>query len=183
MSDMRPGKGPVLAFAMLMAALLMMFLAGCAIGPDYERPKVDLPTQYGVAQSPTPAAQNWWSVFGDPVLDRLVDEALAANYDLRAAAERIEAARGRLSIARAPLTPDVGIQGTISRDRASQLGAAPIPADYLETKTHRLALVASWELDFWGKYRRASEAARAELAASEAGRDAIRASLIGEVIR
>ena len=183
MSDMRPGKGPVLAFAMLMAALLMMFLAGCAIGPDYERPKVDLPTQYGVAQSPTPPAQKWWSVFGDPVLDRLVDEALAANYDLKAAAERIEAARGRLAIARAPLTPDVGIQGTISRDRASQLGAAPIPADYLETKTHRLALVASWELDFWGKYRRASEAARSELAATEAGRDAIRASLIGDVIR
>ena len=183
MSDMRPGKGPVLAFAMLMAALLMMFLAGCAIGPDYERPKVDLPTQYGVAQSPTPPAQKWWSVFGDPVLDRLVDEALAANYDLKAAAERIEAARGRLAIARAPLTPDVGIQGTISRDRASQLGAAPIPADYLETRTHRLALVASWELDFWGKYRRASEAARAELAATEAGRDAIRASLIGDVIR
>jgi len=183
MSDMRPGKGPVLAFAMLMAALLMMFLAGCAIGPDYERPKVDLPTEYGVAQSPAPPAQKWWSVFGDPVLDRLVDEALAANYDLKAAAERIEAARGRLAIARAPLTPDVGIQGTISRDRASQLGAAPIPADYLETKTHRLALVASWELDFWGKYRRASEAARSELAATEAGRDAIRASLIGDVIR
>jgi multidrug efflux system outer membrane protein len=117
------------------------------------------------------------------VLERLVDEALAANYDLKAAAERIEAARGRLAIARAPLTPDVGVQGTISRDRASQLGAAPIPADYLETKTHRLALVASWEPDFWGKYRRASEAARAELAASEWGREAIRASLIGDVIR
>ena len=183
MSDMRPGRGPVLAFAMLMAALVVMMLAGCTVGPDYERPKMDLPAQYGAAQSPVPAAQRWWAVFNDPALDRLVDEALAANYDLKAAADRIEAARGRLAIARAPLTPDVGVRGTVSRDRASQLGAAPIPADYLETKTHRLELVASWEPDFWGKYRRGSEAARAELAATEAGRDAIRASLIGDVIR
>src|SRR5215208_324557 len=113
MSEMRPGKGPVLAFVVLMAALLVMILAGCAVGPDYERPKVDLPVRYGVAQSPVPAAQRWWSVFSDPVLDGLVDQALAANYDLKAAAERIEAARGRLSIARAPLTPDVGVRGTV----------------------------------------------------------------------
>jgi outer membrane protein, multidrug efflux system len=183
MTDPRMGRGPVLAFVFLIIALVLMMLAGCAVGPDYERPKVDLPDRFGVAQSPVPPAQKWWSVFADPVLDRLVEQALAENYDMLAAAERIEAARGRLSIARAPLTPDVGVRGTVSRDRASQLGAAPIPADYLETKTHRLELVASWEPDFWGKYRRASEAARAELAATEAGRDAIRASLIGDVIR
>jgi multidrug efflux system outer membrane protein len=183
MSDMRGGRGPVLAFAMLMAALLVMLLTACTVGPDYERPVMELPKDYGVLQSPVPPAQKWWTVFGDPVLERIVDEALAANHDLKAAAERIENARGRLLIARAPLTPDVGVRGTVSRDRASQLGAAPIPPDYLETKTHRLELVASWELDFWGKYRRATEAARAELAATEAGRDAIRASLIGDVIR
>jgi multidrug efflux system outer membrane protein len=184
MSDMRGGgRGPVLAFAVLMAALLVMMLTGCTVGPDYERPRMELPADYGVVQSPVPPGQKWWSVFGDPVLDRVIDEALAANHDLKAAAERIEAARGRLLVARAPLTPDAGVRGRVSRDRASQLGAAPIPPEYLETKTHRLELVASWELDFWGKYRRATEAARAELAATEAGRDAIRATLIGDVVR
>jgi multidrug efflux system outer membrane protein len=75
------------------------------------------------------------------------------------------------------------VEATRSRDRASSLGAFPLPPDAIETNTHRLVLRAAWELDFWGKYRRATEAARADLAASEAGRDAIRASLIGDVTR
>jgi len=177
------GRGPVIAFLVLMVALAIMMLAGCTVGPDYKRPEIDLPKDYGVAQSSAPAPQKWWLVFGDPVLDRMVDEALGANYDLKAAAARIENARGRLAIARAPLTPDVGVRGSVSRDRASALGSVPIPPDFLETKTHRLELAASWELDFWGKYRRGSEAARAELVATEAGREAIRLSLIGDVIR
>ncbi len=182
MIDPKP-RGPVLAFAMLMIALAVMLLAGCTVGPDYKRPELDLPKDYGVTQSPAPAPEKWWTVFGDPVLDKFVDEALAANYDLKAAAARIENARGRLAIARAPLTPDVGVRGNVSRDRATALGSVPIPPGFLETTTHRLELAASWELDFWGKYRRGSEAARAELVASEAGREAIRLSLIGEVVR
>jgi len=160
-----------------------LLLVSCTVGPDYKRPDLDLPKDDGVTQSSATAPQKWWSVFGDPVLDRMVDEALAANYDLKAAAARIENARGRLAIARAPLTPDVGVRGSVSRDRASALGSVPIPPDFLETKTHRLELAASWELDFWGKYRRGSEAARAELVATEAGQEAIRLSLIGEVVR
>src|SRR5258708_6764373 len=86
-------------------------------------------------------------------------------------------------IERAGLSPDAGIEGRVSRDRASALGAVPIPPEFVETTTHRLVVRASWELDFWGKFRRASEAARAELVAREAGRDAVRASLIGDVVR
>ena len=166
-----------------LAGMTGLILAGCAVGPNYERPSLDLPKDYGVQQSAVPASQKWWTVFGDPVLDRMVDEALASSYDLKAAAERIEQARGRLMIERAGLSPDAGIQGRVSRDRASALGAAPIPPEFVETTTHRLVLTASWELDFWGKFRRASEAARAELVATEAGRDAVRASLIGDVVR
>ena len=177
---MKPRRTWAPAYAGLTGILL---LAGCAIGPNYDRPDLDLPGEYGVAQSPQPLPQKWWTVFADPVLDRLVEEALAANYDLKAAAGRIEQARGRVLIERAALSPDVGVEGRISRDRASSLGSAPIPPEFLETTTHRLVLRASWEIDFWGKYRRATEAARAELVASEAGRDAIRASLVGDVIR
>jgi outer membrane protein TolC len=176
-------RGPVFAFAMLMIALAVMLLAGCTVGPDYKRPDLELPKDYGVVQAPVPAPQKWWAVFNDPVLDRLVDEALVASYDLKAAAARIEQARGRFIIERAALTPDVGVSGSLSRDRASAVGAAQIPSDFLETKTHRLVLRAAWELDFWGKYRRATEAAQAELLATEAGRDAVRATLIGDVIR
>ncbi|HUQ28398.1 MAG TPA: efflux transporter outer membrane subunit [Usitatibacter sp.] len=160
-----------------------LLLVGCAIGPNYERPSLDLPEGYGVAQSVMALPQKWWTVFGDPVLDRFVDEALAANYDLKAAAARIEQARGRFLVERAALNPDAGIEGRVSRDRASALGAVQIPQEFLETTTHRLVLRASWEIDFWGKYRRATEAARAELVATEAGREAIRASLVGDVIR
>jgi multidrug efflux system outer membrane protein len=184
MTDQNPnGREPVLAFLVLMIALVVMLLAGCTVGPDYKRPELDLPKDYGVSQSPAPAPQKWWSVFGDPMLEKMVDEALGANYDLKAAAARIENARGRLAIARAPLTPDVGVRGSVSRDRASALGPVQIPPEFLETKTHRLELAASWELDFWGKYRRGSEAARAELVATEAGAEAVRLSLIGDVIR
>jgi multidrug efflux system outer membrane protein len=158
-------------------------LAGCAIGPDYERPPVEVPKDYGVPQAATKAAERWWTLFNDPVLDRLVDEALAANHDLRAAAERIEQSRAQVTIARARLSPDAGVQYDASRNRASEQGSFPLPPEFIETTSHRLVLTASWELDFWGKYRRATEGARADLAASEAGAEAIRRSLIGDVVR
>src|SRR5688572_20711682 len=155
----RVGGGPIsLAFALL--------LAGCAVGPDYERPQTDLPKDFGVPQAATKAADRWWSLFQDPVLDKLVDEALAANRDLRAAAERIEQSRAQVTIARARLSPDAGVQYDAARTRASEQGVFPMPPEFIESNSHRLVLTASWELDFWGKFRRGTEAARAELAAS-----------------
>ncbi len=130
-----------------------------------------------------PASPTWWKVFSDPVLDRLVDEALANSHDLRAAAERIEQARALLGVARADQLPDIGVDASVGRTRASERGSFPLPPEAIETSTYRVVLRAAWELDFWGKFRRASEAARAELAASEAGRDAVRASLLADVSR
>jgi len=167
------------AIAMMLAASL----AACTLGPNYSRPDVDLPKDYAVAQSQVPAPERWWVIFQDPVLDRMVDEALAANRDLRAAAERIEQARAQVRIERSALSPDAGVEYNASRSRASTLSGMPIPDEYVETTSHRLVLRASWELDFWGKFRRSTEAARAELVASEAGRDAIRNSLIGDINR
>ena len=163
--------------------LLSLLLAACTVGPDYRRPAVDLPEGYAVEQSPVPAAERWWTLFQDPVLDRLVDEALAGNADLLAAAERVEQARAIAGLARADQFPNAGIDAGASRNRASEQGAFPLPPEAIETSTYRAALRASWELDFWGRYRRATEAARAELAASEFGRLAVRASLVAEVSR
>ena len=165
------------------AAAMAIVLAGCTVGPEYKRPEVDLPQNYGVGQRPVPAAENWWTLFRDPALDRLVEEALANNRDLRMAAERIEQSRAQVRIARAGLWPDAGVRFDASRSRSSAMTNFPQPPDSLESSSHRLVLLAQWELDFWGKFRRADEAARAELAASEAGRDAIRNGLIGDVAR
>ena len=179
MTDIRRSRvrvGPV-------ALAVALMLSACAIGPDYERPQVDLPKEFGVQQAQVKAAENWWTLFRDPVLDRLVEEALAANRDLRAAAERIEQSRAQVMIARARLSPDAGVRYDASRTRSSEQGSFPLPPEFIEVDSHRLVFTASWELDFWGKFRRATEAARAELAASEAGGEAIRRSLIGDVVR
>lgn len=174
------GRGPG-GIALVPAALVL--LAACSTGPDYARPDVELAVDYGVAQSPQPPAERWWTLFGDAVLERMVQEALAGNHDLRAAAERIEQARAQLGIVRADQRPDAGVEASRSRNRASQLGGLPLPPEAVETDNYRALLRASWELDFWGRYRRATEAARAELAASEAGREAVRASLVADVAR
>ena len=165
------------------AALLAVLLAGCAIGPDYQRPEVELPADFGVVQSSAQAPEHWWSLFQDPVLDKLVDEALAANRDLRMAAQRIEQARAQFIITRAGLSPDAGVQYDASRTRSSEMSSFPPPPDALEANSHRLVLRASWELDFWGKWRRATEAAQADLAATEWGAEAIRRTLVGDVSR
>ena len=166
-----------------LVAAIALALAGCAIGPDYERPAVELPEKLVANPAATAMAERWWTVFGDPALDALVDEALASNRDLAAAAQRIEQSRAQFTVTRSEQLPAVGIQGSRSRDRSSEKGSFPPPPESIESNTNRLVLRASWELDFWGKYRRATEAARADLAATEAGRDAIRASLVGEVTR
>ena len=166
--------------ALLTAAALA---AGCSVGPNYTRPDVDLPASLGVAQSPQPPAERWWALFRDPVLERAIDEALAHNRDLRAAAERVEQARAQLGIARADQRPDAGLEASRARNRSSERGGFPLPPEAIETNSYRAVLRASWELDFWGKYRRATEAARADLAASEAGREAVRASIVADVAR
>jgi multidrug efflux system outer membrane protein len=166
-----------------LAFFVALALSGCAIGPDYQRPGAELPANLGVTQSAAPLAANWWTIFNDPVLNAMVDEALAANRDLKAAAARIEQARGQFEVTQSDQFPTAGIEASKSRDKSSErIGFAP-PPDAIKSDTNRLVLRAAWELDFWGKYRRASEAARADLAATEAGRDAIRNSLVGDVTR
>ena len=166
------------------ASILSALLAGCTVGPDYERPPVELPGNLGVPSTTTTTVPDqWWKVFNDAVLDSLVAEALDANRDLKAAAERIEQARAQFTITRSDQYPQAGVEAIKSRDKASAVGPFPLPSDAIYSDTNRLVLRASWELDFWGKYRRATEAAKAELAATEAGRDAIRNTLIGDVVR
>ena len=177
----RAPRGPILALVLIALALLIMMLQGCSFAPEYKRPEMALPEAYGAHQAAVPAQERWWKVFNDPVLDKLEDEALAANLDLLAAAQRIEESRARLRIATGEQLPSVGIEGSRNRTRSSQLGSFPLPQDFVETNDHRLVLQFSWELDFWGKFRNATAAAKQELVATEAGRDAVRSTRVSDV--
>jgi len=182
MTDNQPrGGGPVLAILIIALALAIIFLQGCTVGPDYVRPEADIPKDYAIAQAKAEPAQDWWKLFNDPVLDRMEEEALANNRDLRAAAERIEQARAQVSITRSDQLPQAGVNAAHNRTRSSAISSLPLPPEFLETNDNRVVAQFSWELDFWGKYRRATEAARADLVATEAGRDAVRSSLVSDV--
>jgi multidrug efflux system outer membrane protein len=168
----------------VLAALGALALSGCInVGPDYVRPESTLPEKWGTPAPLAAVDPAWWKLFNDAELNKLVDEALANNRDIAIAAARVEQARGQLAVVRSDQSPDVGIRGSHGRERQSQSGSFPVEPQYVVANSNRWGLAASWELDFWGKYRRATEAARADLLATEAGRDAVRATLVSDVVR
>ena len=151
-------------------------LSACAVGPNYHRPEAVAPVaQPFVAKSAAtdPAGQmpdRWWSLYNDPTIDALVAEALAHNADLRVAAANVDRARAVLGGERSALLPSTQVTGGVQRGRASNGGG--------NTQTvERGAFQASWEIDLFGRIRRSIEAAEADLAASEATRDATRVTI------
>jgi multidrug efflux system outer membrane protein len=146
------------------------FLSGCAVGPNYNRPKVDVPTAYrglsGEQAAQTgPASladQKWWEIFQDKELQGLIRTALQNNYDVRIAAARVLEARAQLGITRADQFPSLSGGGNITSQRLAASGLIP----GFQQTTGQLSLSAAWNLDFWGRYRRATEAARATLLAN-----------------
>ena len=159
-------------------------LAGCIkVGPDYTRPEVvALPAGY-----PTPATPgepvvpaDWWTLYGDATLNDLVASARKANADVRLAAARVQEAEAVLREARAALFPDVGAGYNYSRSRVSATSVPPPPAGTIIRPSHQLALAStSFELDFWGKFARASEAAQANLLSSRFSQDTVALTLAG----
>jgi multidrug efflux system outer membrane protein len=166
------------AAAGMLAALT---LASCAVGPSYRRPDgVAPPTYRATGEDPASIADlPWFEVFRDPVLQALVEEALANNRDLLAATVRVEQARGLAAVQRGELFPQTGYELDVTRERGARLGS-PTPG----TGTENLylgALNAAWELDVWGRIRRATEASRAEMLATEAVRRGVVLSLVTNV--
>ena len=151
----------------LIPSLVALALTACAVGPDYSRPKLELPDS---AQAQNPAiAMDWWKQFNDPVLDRLIAEALEQNQDLAAAAARVDEAAAQAGIARAQLLPALNANAGYQRGRTS--ATTTTPGAPLVSDVRNANLTASWELDLWGKLRRGNEAARADFAASRFARD------------
>jgi len=177
--------------------LLMLLTCGCAVGPNYRRPKVDVPAAYGGAPSLDPAQaqqsashpapqpsevcfgdQKWWEVFQDPELQGLIRTAIQNNYDVRIAAARILEAQAQLGITRADQLPTIAAGASAVNQRAPK--QKPVGQEY-ETSANSVAASMVWELDFWGKYRRATEAARANLLATEWARRAVVNTLVSNV--
>jgi outer membrane protein, multidrug efflux system len=177
----------------------VMVLAGCTVGPKYKRPSVDVPGGYrGTApevgsssqtQQPTSAAQaeppspasigdeKWWQVFQDPDLQALIRTALKNNYDVRIAATRVLQAQAQLGITRADQLPSVSVGGTMTNEQVAANG--PLPP--FEATFGQVSASALWNLDFWGRYRSATEAARANLLANEWARKQVIATLVANV--
>jgi multidrug efflux system outer membrane protein len=163
-----------------------LFLTGCAVGPNYKRPAVNVPGTYrGVTQEEAAKAssaaslgeQKWWEVFQDRQLQQLIRTALTQNYDARIAATRVLEAQAQVGITRADQFPAVNAVGNGTNQRNPAIG--PFPS-YGYT-IGRVTASAAWDLDFWGKYRRATEAARADLLASDWARREVNATLVANV--
>ena len=168
----------------LAVALVAFPLAACMLGPNYHRPPVDVPGayRYEVAEARDTVNTAWWQQFQDPVLDGLIAEALAHNLSVQIAAANVEQAAAVLTQARAPLYPQVNAGATGARERGSEAGAVPIPAIVPNPQTSYQVLAgASWEIDLWGRIRRLSEAARAQMLATEEARRGVILSLVTSV--
>ncbi|MGB8654286.1 MAG: efflux transporter outer membrane subunit [Candidatus Acidiferrales bacterium] len=163
----------------------LVFLAGCSVGPNYKRPDVDVPTAYRGLPEDQAAAnaaasladEKWWDVFQDQELQGLIRTALKNNYDLRIAATRVVEARAQLGITRADQFPTLSGSGNIASVRGAAEG--PIPA--YEVTQGTASASAAWDLDFWGKYRRATEEQRAKLLAQQWAQQEVAATLVANV--
>lgn len=186
--------------ALLLAAAVI--LTGCTVGPNYKRPAVNVPAAYrqpSIDASTAPPATNtpsatdaatrnqntaaslgdekWWEVFQDKELQELIRTALKNNYDVRIAATRVLQAQAQLGITRADQLPSLSAGGNVNSQQSSQNG--PIPS--FEITRGELNASAAWNLDFWGRYRRATEAARANLLANEWAQKEVISTLVASV--
>ena len=166
-------------------------LSGCAVGPNYSRPTVPVPVNFR-APEPLPAPQaasladlKWFEVFKDEKLQDLTRTALEHNYDLRDAVARVEQARANLGITRSNQFPQASASGGLEFTRLSRDGSLPLPASFVPNQNRNWGQASlnllSFEVDLWGRLRRSTEAARANLLNAEENRKAVVTTLVSDV--
>jgi multidrug efflux system outer membrane protein len=170
------------------AVAALSVLTGCTVGPNYHRPVITPPEAFRGAAIPAPdptslADLKWFEVFRDERLQELIRTALAQNYDLRDAVARVEATRAILGITRADQFPTIEAGAAVTSARTSTSGTFPLPEGIDQTRTFSTVglNLLSFEVDVWGRLRRATEAARADLLASEENRKAVTTTLVSDV--
>jgi len=177
-------KSPIV---MVAAALV----SACTVGPNYQKPMLPSPPTFrapegaAVTDATSMGDLKWWEVFKDERLQELERTALEQNYDLRDAAARIEAASAQLGVTRSSQLPNAGASADISTIRFSRNGQTPLPAAFIPSQNRTFGgatlSLLSFEVDIWGRLRRATEAARANLLSAEENRKAVRTTLVSEV--
>ncbi len=175
--------GPMSRGAMLTVCAL---LGACASAPEPALPDAALPAAYGLApaaSNPAPLQSDWWTLFGDPVLDGWVDAALTHNADLRLAVARVDETAAVLGLARAAQWPGLELGAAVTRSRVSTLNGQPAPANGVESTTHRAVLSTAFEIDLWGRLRNATAAAQAQLLSAAHARDTVRLAVAGSVVQ
>ncbi len=163
--------------------LMTFAFLGCMVGPNYRRPEVETPPSWRFEESEAREVANtaWWEQFGDPVLNDLIQIALKENKDVKIAAARVEEFTGRYRTTRASLLPQVGAGAGAGRSRVTERGPTPLDGTINPANSFLIFLNANWEIDLWGKLRRATEAARADLLSTEEGRRAVILMLVTSV--
>ncbi len=169
----------LLAFSMLSLAI-----TGCMIGPDYKRPVVETPPAWRLTDSEAQETANtaWWQQLGDPVLNNLIASAVKENINLKVATARVDQFAANYGVVRADLYPQIGAGAQFGQQKVTERGGNALPSGYhTVTGGQQAVLNASWEIDIWGRIRRSSEAARADLLASEEGRRGVILTLVSSV--
>jgi multidrug efflux system outer membrane protein len=181
------GGGRISMCNVLITFLLTLTLFGCAVGPNYQRPSVDVPQAWRFEDKEAKEVANtaWWEQFNDSVLNELIEIALKENKDVKIAAARIEQFVGQLQTTRSSLFPQISAGGSGGRQRDSELtGAIPLEgfsSAHPTYNNYEVFLKASWEIDLWGKVRRATEAARANILSTEEARRSVILTLVASV--
>jgi multidrug efflux system outer membrane protein len=167
-------------FLILRIVSLALLAAGCTVGPDYKRPEVVTPTAWRIESAEAVRISNaaWWEQFEDPVLTRLVHQALEGNKDLAVAVARVDQAYAQYGIVRSAQFPQVDAGASAARRRGSENA---IPPGGNAFNDYAVDLSAGFEIDVWGRLRRATESARASLLASEEGRRTVVLTLVSSV--
>ncbi|MDH1009713.1 efflux transporter outer membrane subunit [Pseudomonas nicosulfuronedens] len=167
----------------LLLALVVSSMSGCMVGPDYQRPEVGLPASYRthLAEPFSEVAGPWWGQFGSPTLTSLVNEGLRGNLDLQRATARIDQFRGQLRTVRAGLFPQLGLGGGAKRALSDQFVDTPLAGFDGVGNQYQAGLNASWEIDLWGKLRRQSEAATAQLLGAQYAQRGVALSLASSI--
>lgn len=187
----RNGRWMAVTARLYWVAAFLAGLAGCTVGPDYQRPTLTTPSAFRPAASDTRdfsdptslASLGWWQVMPDPQLQAYIAEALTNSWDIQIAAARVLQAEAAARVTRSQFFPTVGAGADWSTTRASENGPSTIPPGIDPQKEYGsvYGTMAAYEVDLWGRIRRANEAARAQLLATEAAQQTVRQTLVAQV--
>jgi len=179
--------GPAKAGHYVVALVIAVLTTACTVGPNYKRPIVTVPETYRDKAAPPQSTASladvqWFDLFKDEALTRVVNTALKQNFDLRVAAERVIQAREQFRITGSERFPTVNASASVGSSRTSEIGAVPVPAGANpQVSSIQAGFSVGWELDVWGRVRRLNEAARAQYLATEEARRGVVTTLIADV--